>query len=153
MVDIQGYKFENTAQFLSLCSAEGCRVVSFGNTPDQTFSLPFWVHVSITWRVVRRFTFFRTLPPWFHVINQVMGRSESPLLLFSCTKETKITEGFFFLFFQHDVDDSDYYTNGAGYHHSHKYGFGLLDSWRLVNTAKVNVGCFWKVVLIAASTL
>lgn len=41
------------------------------------------------------------------------------------------------LFFQHDVDDNDYYTNGAGYHHSHKYGFGLLDSWRLVNTAKV----------------
>lgn len=40
-------------------------------------------------------------------------------------------------FFQHDVDDNDYYTNGAGYHHSHKYGFGLLDSWRLVNTAKV----------------
>jgi len=37
---------------------------------------------------------------------------------------------------KHDVDDSDYFTNGAGYHHSHKYGFGLLDSWRLVNTAK-----------------
>ena len=36
------------------------------------------------------------------------------------------------------MDDSDYYTNGAAYHHSHKYGFGLLDSWRLVNTAKVN---------------
>ena len=43
----------------------------------------------------------------------------------------------YYIFFQHDVDDSDYYTNGAGYHHSHKYGFGLLDSWRLVNTAKV----------------
>lgn len=42
---------------------------------------------------------------------------------------------------KHDVDDSDYYTNGAKYHHSHKYGFGLLDSWRLVNTAKV-----WKAV-------
>lgn len=42
---------------------------------------------------------------------------------------------------KHDVDDSDYYTNGAGYHHSHKYGFGLLDSWRLVNTAKA-----WKAV-------
>lgn len=43
----------------------------------------------------------------------------------------------FYFFLQHDVDDNDYYTNGAGYHHSHKYGFGLLDSWRLVNTAKV----------------
>ena len=46
-------------------------------------------------------------------------------------------EFFFFLASQHDVDEDDYHTNGAGYHHSHKYGFGLLDSWRLVNTAKV----------------
>lgn len=43
----------------------------------------------------------------------------------------------YYIFFQQDVDDNDYYTNGAGYHHSHKYGFGLLNSWRLVNTAKV----------------
>lgn len=150
MVDIQGYKFENTAQFLPLCSAEGCRVVSFGNTPDQTFRSLFESTCQSregSWGVSLSFALFR------HGFTKVLGRSESPLFLFSCTKERKITEGFFFLFFQHDVDDSDYYTNGAGYHHSHKYGFGLLDSWRLVNTAKVNVGCFWKVVPIAASTL
>ena len=38
---------------------------------------------------------------------------------------------------KHQVDDDDYYTNGAGYHHSHKYGFGVMDSWRLVTTAQV----------------
>uniref|UniRef100_A0A9J7YNS4 Proprotein convertase subtilisin/kexin type 7 n=1 Tax=Cyprinus carpio carpio TaxID=630221 RepID=A0A9J7YNS4_CYPCA len=34
---------------------------------------------------------------------------------------------------------NDYYLhfNGAGFHHSHKYGFGLLNAWRLVNAAKV----------------
>ncbi|KAG5269507.1 hypothetical protein AALO_G00202810 [Alosa alosa] len=28
-------------------------------------------------------------------------------------------------------------TNGAGFHHSHQHGFGLLNAWRLVNAAKV----------------
>ncbi|MBN3312594.1 PCSK7 convertase, partial [Atractosteus spatula] len=28
-------------------------------------------------------------------------------------------------------------TNGAGLHHSHQHGFGLLNAWRLVNAAKV----------------
>lgn len=44
---------------------------------------------------------------------------------------------------KHDVDEDDYHTNGAGYHHSHKYGFGLLDSWRLVNTAKAWAAVPW----------
>ena len=41
--------------------------------------------------------------------------------------------------FQHDVDPLDYTKNQAGFHHSHKYGFGLMDSWRLVNLAKVSI--------------
>ena len=40
--------------------------------------------------------------------------------------------------FQHDIDPLDYTKNQAGFHHSHKYGFGLMDSWRLVNLAKVS---------------
>ena len=54
-----------------------------------------------------------------------------------CRSESFSNFEFFFFASQHDVDEDDYHTNGAGYHHSHKYGFGLLDSWRLVNTAKV----------------
>ncbi|XP_028402648.1 proprotein convertase subtilisin/kexin type 7-like [Dendronephthya gigantea] len=46
---------------------------------------------------------------------------------------------------QHDVDPLDYTTNGAGFHHSHKYGFGLMDSWRLVNLAKVWTSVPWMV--------
>ncbi|TRY83368.1 hypothetical protein DNTS_016643 [Danionella cerebrum] len=37
---------------------------------------------------------------------------------------------------QHDVV-ADWETNGAGFRHSHKFGFGLLNAWRLVNSAKV----------------
>lgn len=37
---------------------------------------------------------------------------------------------------QHDTQ-ADWRTNGAGFHHSHMYGFGLLNAWRLVNAAKV----------------
>lgn len=37
---------------------------------------------------------------------------------------------------QHDTQ-ADWTTNGAGFHHSHKFGFGLLNAWRLVNAAKV----------------
>ncbi|CAB4014559.1 pro convertase subtilisin kexin type 7-like, partial [Paramuricea clavata] len=44
---------------------------------------------------------------------------------------------------KHDVDTLDYTTNGAGFHHSHKYGFGLMDSWRLVNLAKVWTSVPW----------
>ncbi|XP_048581194.1 proprotein convertase subtilisin/kexin type 7 isoform X2 [Nematostella vectensis] len=44
---------------------------------------------------------------------------------------------------KHDVDDDDYHSNGANYHHSHKYGFGVMDSWRIVNTAKVWRGVPW----------
>ncbi|KAI2656599.1 Proprotein convertase subtilisin/kexin type 7 [Labeo rohita] len=37
----------------------------------------------------------------------------------------------------HDGDvQADWGINGAGFHHSHKYGFGLLNAWRLVNAAK-----------------
>ncbi|KAG5837370.1 hypothetical protein ANANG_G00238550 [Anguilla anguilla] len=32
---------------------------------------------------------------------------------------------------------ADWKTNGAGFHHSHQHGFGLLNAWRLVNAAKV----------------
>ena len=38
------------------------------------------------------------------------------------------------------VDDVVHWqTNKAGFHHSHKHGFGLLDAWRLVNAAKVAI--------------
>uniref|UniRef100_A0A4W4HK26 P/Homo B domain-containing protein n=1 Tax=Electrophorus electricus TaxID=8005 RepID=A0A4W4HK26_ELEEL len=33
--------------------------------------------------------------------------------------------------------EADWEMNGAGFHHSHKHGFGLLNAWRLVNAAKV----------------
>lgn len=32
---------------------------------------------------------------------------------------------------------ADWRVNGAGFHHSHQHGFGLLSAWRLVNAAKV----------------
>lgn len=34
--------------------------------------------------------------------------------------------------------NADWRVNGAGFHHSHKHGFGLLNAWRLVNLAKVH---------------
>uniref|UniRef100_A0A8C7HZL5 Proprotein convertase subtilisin/kexin type 7 n=1 Tax=Oncorhynchus kisutch TaxID=8019 RepID=A0A8C7HZL5_ONCKI len=37
---------------------------------------------------------------------------------------------------QYDVQ-GDWKINGAGFHHSHQHGFGLLNAWRLVNAAKV----------------
>ncbi|KAL0972768.1 hypothetical protein UPYG_G00194530 [Umbra pygmaea] len=37
---------------------------------------------------------------------------------------------------QYDVG-GDWNVNGAGFHHSHQHGFGLLNAWRLVNAAKV----------------
>ncbi|MED6243992.1 Proprotein convertase subtilisin/kexin type 7 [Ataeniobius toweri] len=36
---------------------------------------------------------------------------------------------------------ADWGVNGAGFHHSHQHGFGLLNAWRLVNAAKV-----WELV-------
>uniref|UniRef100_A0A8C7V3D3 P/Homo B domain-containing protein n=1 Tax=Oncorhynchus mykiss TaxID=8022 RepID=A0A8C7V3D3_ONCMY len=41
---------------------------------------------------------------------------------------------------QYDVQ-GDWKINGAGFHHSHQHGFGLLNAWRLVNAAKV-----WEMV-------
>lgn len=32
---------------------------------------------------------------------------------------------------------ADWWVNGAGFHHSHQHGFGLMNAWRLVNAAKV----------------
>ncbi|XP_056229747.1 proprotein convertase subtilisin/kexin type 7 [Seriola aureovittata] len=32
---------------------------------------------------------------------------------------------------------ADWRVNGAGFHHSHQHGFGLLNAWRLVNAASV----------------
>uniref|UniRef100_A0A665V4U4 P/Homo B domain-containing protein n=1 Tax=Echeneis naucrates TaxID=173247 RepID=A0A665V4U4_ECHNA len=32
---------------------------------------------------------------------------------------------------------ADWRMNGAGFHHSHQHGFGLLNAWRLVNAASV----------------
>uniref|UniRef100_A0A667Y1K2 Proprotein convertase subtilisin/kexin type 7 n=1 Tax=Myripristis murdjan TaxID=586833 RepID=A0A667Y1K2_9TELE len=32
---------------------------------------------------------------------------------------------------------ADWKVNGAGFHHSHQHGFGVLNAWRLVNAAKV----------------
>ncbi|XP_078102801.1 proprotein convertase subtilisin/kexin type 7 [Sander vitreus] len=34
-------------------------------------------------------------------------------------------------------NSADWRVNGAGFHHSHQHGFGLLNAWRLVNAAKV----------------
>ncbi|XP_034023785.1 proprotein convertase subtilisin/kexin type 7 [Thalassophryne amazonica] len=34
-------------------------------------------------------------------------------------------------------NSADWRLNGAGFHHSHQHGFGLLNAWRLVNAAKV----------------
>ncbi|XP_058490428.1 proprotein convertase subtilisin/kexin type 7 [Solea solea] len=34
-------------------------------------------------------------------------------------------------------NSADWRVNGAGFHHSHQHGFGLLNAWRLVNAASV----------------
>ena len=36
-----------------------------------------------------------------------------------------------------DIDPEEWQVNGAGFEHSHKHGFGLLDTWRLVTLAKI----------------
>ncbi|XP_029429182.1 proprotein convertase subtilisin/kexin type 7 [Rhinatrema bivittatum] len=38
---------------------------------------------------------------------------------------------------KYDDRSSDWERNGAGFSHSHKHGFGLLNAWRLTNAAKV----------------
>lgn len=43
-----------------------------------------------------------------------------------------------YLFSQCD-NSADWRENGAGFHHSHQHGFGLLSAWRLVNAAKVRM--------------
>lgn len=35
------------------------------------------------------------------------------------------------------IDEAEWHVNGAGFSHSHKHGFGLLNSWRLVTSAKL----------------
>lgn len=52
----------------------------------------------------------------------------------------------FLLCLQHDTQ-ADWRTNGAGFHHSHMYGFGLLNAWRLVNAAKVESALITAVLL------
>lgn len=39
--------------------------------------------------------------------------------------------------YQVDPHDSDWVTNAANLHHSHKHGFGLMSAWNIVNAAKV----------------
>ena len=41
------------------------------------------------------------------------------------------------LLIQVDTRDAKWDVNSAGFYHSHKHGFGLLNAWRLVNAAKV----------------
>ncbi|XP_047128901.1 proprotein convertase subtilisin/kexin type 7 isoform X1 [Hydra vulgaris] len=36
-----------------------------------------------------------------------------------------------------DIDPEEWQVNGAGFAHSHKHAFGLLDSWRIVTTSKI----------------
>lgn len=43
------------------------------------------------------------------------------------------------LFVEKADNSADWKVNGAGFHHSHQHGFGLLSAWRLVNAAKVCV--------------
>ncbi|XP_014665059.1 PREDICTED: proprotein convertase subtilisin/kexin type 7-like, partial [Priapulus caudatus] len=45
-----------------------------------------------------------------------------------------------------DVDHAAWYTNQAGLHHSHKHGFGAMDAWRLINSAKVWKNVPWMTV-------
>lgn len=41
------------------------------------------------------------------------------------------------VFVEQADNSADWKVNGAGFHHSHQHGFGLLNAWRLVNAAKV----------------
>lgn len=41
------------------------------------------------------------------------------------------------LFVEKADESADWKVNGAGFHHSHQHGFGLLSAWRLVSAAKV----------------
>ncbi|XP_065071198.1 proprotein convertase subtilisin/kexin type 7-like [Rhopilema esculentum] len=44
------------------------------------------------------------------------------------------------------IDEEEWQKNGAGFFHSHKHGFGLLNSWKLVTTAKM-----WESVPVLTS--
>lgn len=57
-----------------------------------------------------------------------------------------------YLFKQCD-NSADWRVNGAGFHHSHQHGFGLLNAWRLVNAAKVTHTPFTQHQPLAVSTL
>ena len=41
-----------------------------------------------------------------------------------------------------DIEPSEWQVNSAGFSHSHKHGFGLLDSWALVTVSKVFIKIF-----------
>ena len=47
-----------------------------------------------------------------------------------------LNQGVGCVFSQYD-ESPDWRANGAGFYHSHKHGFGLLNAWRMVNAAKV----------------
>jgi len=36
-----------------------------------------------------------------------------------------------------DIEKAQWTRNAVGLHHSHQHGFGLLNAWLMVNTAKV----------------
>ena len=41
--------------------------------------------------------------------------------------------------FRVEIDADEWQVNGAGFAHSHKHGFGLIDSWRLVTASQVRI--------------
>jgi len=53
-----------------------------------------------------------------------------------------------------DSTDSDWVVNGGGYHHNHKYGFGLVDSYAAVQMAREHTNLpAWKVSSSAVSSV
>lgn len=52
-------------------------------------------------------------------------------------RKTLKKQKFVFVFCEQCDSSADWRVNGAGFHHSHQHGFGLLNAWRLVNAAKV----------------
>lgn len=82
------------------------------------------------------------------------GRDEIGSALFVCEcislhESRKWTElcGLWYLFEQCD-SSADWRVNGAGFHHSHQHGFGLLNAWRLVNAASVRAPFFFQLYLL-----
>ncbi|XP_033107771.1 proprotein convertase subtilisin/kexin type 7-like [Anneissia japonica] len=50
-----------------------------------------------------------------------------------------------------DEANADWFINRAGFHHSHKHGFGLLNAWRLVNAARVWPPVPWMTAISSSS--